>query len=106
MLGLGAPELIIIMVVVMLIFGVGKLPEIGAGMGKGIREFKDSIAGGDEASSMHVSTRDGADKLPATISSADTTAPQAGGTAGAPAASSAHVDENVTSTSARGSDRV
>ena len=37
---LGAPELLIIMVVVVFIFGVGKLPEIGGAMGKGIREFR------------------------------------------------------------------
>lgn len=42
---LGVPELIIILVVVVLIFGVGKLPEVGSGLGKGIREFKDSITG-------------------------------------------------------------
>ena len=37
---LGAPELLIIMVVVVFIFGVGKLPEIGGAMGKGIKEFR------------------------------------------------------------------
>lgn len=42
---LGPLELIVILVVVMLIFGVGKLPEVGAGLGKGIREFKDSVTG-------------------------------------------------------------
>jgi sec-independent protein translocase protein TatA len=45
MFGLGPVELIAILVLVMLIFGVGKLPEVGSGLGKGIREFKDSIAG-------------------------------------------------------------
>ncbi len=43
--GLQGPELIVILILVMLIFGVGKLPEVGAGLGKGIREFKDSISG-------------------------------------------------------------
>jgi sec-independent protein translocase protein TatA len=38
--GLGAPELIIILVVVMLIFGVGKLADIGGALGKSIREFR------------------------------------------------------------------
>lgn len=37
---LGAPELLIILVVVIFIFGVGKLPEIGGAMGKGIKEFR------------------------------------------------------------------
>lgn len=40
MFGLGMPELIIILVIVFLIFGAGKLPEIGAGIGKGIKNFK------------------------------------------------------------------
>jgi sec-independent protein translocase protein TatA len=38
--GMGMPELIIILVIVLIIFGAGKLPEIGAGLGKGIRNFK------------------------------------------------------------------
>ena len=37
---LGAPELIIILVIIVLIFGVGKLPEVGQALGKGIREFR------------------------------------------------------------------
>jgi sec-independent protein translocase protein TatA len=38
--GIGMPELIVILVIVLIIFGAGKLPEIGAGMGKAIRNFK------------------------------------------------------------------
>ena len=38
--GLGMPELIIILVIILIIFGAGKLPEIGAGLGKGIKNFK------------------------------------------------------------------
>ncbi len=37
---LGIPELAIILVIIVIIFGVGKLPEIGGALGKGIREFK------------------------------------------------------------------
>lgn len=37
---LGAPELIIILVIIILIFGVGKLPEVGSALGKGIKEFR------------------------------------------------------------------
>ncbi len=40
--GLGMPELIIILVIILIIFGAGKLPEIGAGLGKGIQNFKKS----------------------------------------------------------------
>ncbi|WP_034765465.1 twin-arginine translocase TatA/TatE family subunit [Chrysiogenes arsenatis] len=43
MFGLGVWELAIILVIVLVIFGAGKLPQIGAGLGKGIRNFKDSV---------------------------------------------------------------
>jgi sec-independent protein translocase protein TatA len=40
MFGIGMPELIIILVIILIIFGAGKLPEIGAGMGKAIKNFR------------------------------------------------------------------
>jgi sec-independent protein translocase protein TatA len=41
-------ELLILLVVVLLVFGPKRLPEMGRGLGKGMREFKNSIAGKDE----------------------------------------------------------
>ena len=43
MFGLGPTELLIIMAIVALVFGVGRLPEVGAALGKTIREFKQSV---------------------------------------------------------------
>jgi sec-independent protein translocase protein TatA len=48
MFGIGAPELIIILVVALIIFGPGKLPEIGGALGRGIRDFRRSFEGRDE----------------------------------------------------------
>jgi len=40
MFGLGATELILILAVIMIVFGVGKLPQVGEGLGKAIKSFK------------------------------------------------------------------
>jgi sec-independent protein translocase protein TatA len=40
MFGIGFPELLVILVVCLIIFGPGKIPEIGAALGKGIRDFQ------------------------------------------------------------------
>ncbi len=45
MFGIGMPELIIILVIILIIFGAGKLPEIGSGIGRGIKNFKKATSG-------------------------------------------------------------
>jgi sec-independent protein translocase protein TatA len=48
MFGIGMPELVIILVIIMIIFGANKLPQMGAGLAKGIRNFKKGIDGKEE----------------------------------------------------------
>jgi sec-independent protein translocase protein TatA len=48
MFGFGMPELIIILVIVLVVFGAGRLPEIGGAFGKSIRNFKRASDGKDE----------------------------------------------------------
>ena len=48
MFGLGMTELMIVLVLAVLIFGAGKLPEIGSSLGKGIKNFKKGISSIDE----------------------------------------------------------
>ena len=45
MFGLGFPELLLILVIVVLIFGTSRIPELGRGLGEGIRNFKRGIKG-------------------------------------------------------------
>jgi len=48
MMGIGFPELMIILVIIMIIFGAGKLPEIGSAFGKSIKNFKTSMKEAEE----------------------------------------------------------
>jgi sec-independent protein translocase protein TatA len=45
---LGIPELILILAIVVLLFGVGKLPQLGKGIGEGIRNFKQAVRDGGQ----------------------------------------------------------
>lgn len=45
---LGLPELLIILAIAVLIFGAGKLPQLGKGLGEAIRNFKSSVKEGEE----------------------------------------------------------
>lgn len=48
MFGFGLPEMIILLVIVLVVFGAGKLPQIGSAFGKSIRNFKKASEGKDE----------------------------------------------------------
>ena len=48
MFGMGIGELLVILVIVLILFGAGKLPDIGEGLGRGIRNFRKQIKAPDE----------------------------------------------------------
>lgn len=54
MFGLGTQELLIILVLVMIIFGAGKIPQVGGALGKGLRNFKKGIKDADEDSDEEI----------------------------------------------------
>jgi len=45
---IGAPELILVLVVILIVFGVGKLPQVGGAVGKGLRAFRKGQSGEDD----------------------------------------------------------
>ena len=51
--GIGVTEMIILLVVLLVFFGPKRLPEMGRSLGKGMREFKDSISGKDDDEPIH-----------------------------------------------------
>lgn len=53
MFGLGTQELLIVLALIMIVFGAGKLPQIGSSLGKGVRNFKQGVGdAGDEVKKM------------------------------------------------------
>ena len=51
--GIGVTELVILLVVLLIFFGPKRLPEMGRSLGRGMREFKDSISGKDDDDAVH-----------------------------------------------------
>jgi sec-independent protein translocase protein TatA len=46
---IGPLEIVIVLVIILIVFGVGRLPEVGGGLGKGLREFRNSVKGDDSS---------------------------------------------------------
>ncbi len=55
MFGIGVPELVVILVIALIVFGPGKLPEIGSALGKGIRDFKKEFDGQEDPKKVETS---------------------------------------------------
>ena len=62
MFGIGMPELIIILVIILIIFGAGKLPEIGAGVGKAIKNFKSATTDAEKKEADKLDSSDKGNK--------------------------------------------
>ena len=54
--GLGLPELMILLVVILIVFGAGKLPKVMGQMGKGVKSFKDGMRGNEEVETKAIET--------------------------------------------------
>ncbi len=59
---LGAPEIILILVIILIFFGVGKLPQVGESIGKAIRSFKKAQSGDDEEDKTTATAKSSAGK--------------------------------------------
>jgi sec-independent protein translocase protein TatA len=64
MFGLGVPELMVILVIALVIFGPSKLPQIGSGLGKAIRDFKKGVTGGDDDEASKDTKKENSKDLP------------------------------------------
>jgi len=64
MFGLGIQELLVILVIALVIFGPSKLPQIGSGLGKAIRDFKKGVSGDDNDESGKEAKKESTKDLP------------------------------------------
>jgi sec-independent protein translocase protein TatA len=64
MFGLGLQELLVILVIALVIFGPSKLPQIGSGLGKAIRDFKKGVSSDDGEDSGNDAKKDSPKDLP------------------------------------------
>ena len=64
MFGLGVPELLVILVIALVIFGPSKLPQIGSGLGKAIRDFKKGVSSNDDEDAQDGAKKDKSKDLP------------------------------------------
>jgi TatA/E family protein of Tat protein translocase len=99
--GIGAPELIIILIIALIVVGPGRLPDVGSALGKSIREFRKAATDVKDATSLEEKPQSGpgpdaaaasvVTAVPAAAAAAATTpaAPAAATTAAAPAATTA-----------------
>jgi sec-independent protein translocase protein TatA len=56
--GIGWPEIVVILIIALIVFGPKRLPEMGRSLGKGIREFRGSLSGEDDSSPREVAPGD------------------------------------------------
>ncbi|HEY8517520.1 MAG TPA: twin-arginine translocase TatA/TatE family subunit [Candidatus Binatia bacterium] len=64
MWGIGFPELIVILVIALLVFGPGRLPEVGSFLGKSLRAFRDAVERRDDEDGGEQVEGSGSEKLP------------------------------------------
>jgi sec-independent protein translocase protein TatA len=73
MLGLGTSELIIILLLVMVLFGASKIPQLGRGLGEGIRNFRKGLKGGEDGEGTPTDTASSGRDAPRSPGSSSTT---------------------------------